>query len=135
MKRFAYVSRRMAAVSACVAMAGAVGACGSDDPGGGESGGEATASESTPAPSGDKIIFGALAGVTGDYAPFTKVAMYANNIAIEDINAEGGVLGKQVELAVADTESTGEAAVPAFDRLTEVSKAAVLSGGDSDAII
>ena len=136
MKRFAYVSRRMAAAFACVAMAGALAACGSDDDsGGGDSGGEATTSESAPTPSGDKIIFGALAGVTGDYAPFTKVAMYANNIAIEDINAEGGVMGKQVELAVADTESTGEAAVPAFDRLTEVSKAVVLSGGDSDAII
>ena len=135
MKRFAYVSRRMTAAFACVALAGALAACGSDDSGGDSGDAGSSSSESAAKPSGDKIVFGALAGVTGDYAPFTKVAMYANNIAIEDINAEGGVLGKQVELAVADTESTGEAAVPAFDRLTEVSKATVLSGGDSDAII
>jgi branched-chain amino acid transport system substrate-binding protein len=131
MKRSAHVSRPVTAALACLATAFALAACGTEDEGG-SAGGD---SGSSGAPSGDKMVFGALAGVTGDYAPFTEVAMYANNIAIEDINAEGGVLGKQVELAVADTESTAEGAVPGFDRLTEVSKAVVLSGGDSDAII
>ena len=136
MTRLRFLPRLLTVGLACLAASLVLAACGSDDDeadSGGTSGGGTE--EAAKTPSGDTIVFGALAGVTGDYAPFTKVAMYANNIAIEDINAEGGVLGKKVELAVADTESTGEAAVPAFDRLTEVSKAVVLSGGDSDAII
>lgn len=133
MKRSAYVSRRLVAAVACVAVAATVGACGSGDDGGGSGGGDS--SEAAAAPGKNEIVFGAMLPVTGDYAPFTKPAIFANNIAIEEINADGGVLGKKVKLVIADTKSTAEAAVPAFDRLTEVSKSTVLGVGDSDAAI
>lgn len=113
-----------------LAAAVALGACGSSNEGSDET--NATAADPGSA-KGGQMVFGTFTGVTGDYAPFTKVAMYANNIAIADINAAGGVLGKKVKLSVADTESTAEGAVPAFSRLTEVDKAVVLSAGDSDA--
>jgi branched-chain amino acid transport system substrate-binding protein len=134
MKRSAYVSRRLVAAVACVAVAATVTACGSSDDGGG-SGGGGDSSEAAGAPSKNEIVFGAMLPVTGDYAPFTKPAIFANNIAIEEINADGGVLGKKVKLVIDDTKSTAEAAVPAFDRLTEVSKSTVLGVGDSDAAI
>ena len=134
MKRSAYVSRRLVAAVACVAVAATVAACGSSDDDGGSGGGGET-SEAEAAPGKNEIVFGAMLPVTGDYAPFTKPAIFANNIAIEEINADGGVLGKKVKLVIADTKSTAEAAVPAFDRLTEVSKSTVLGVGDSDAAI
>jgi branched-chain amino acid transport system substrate-binding protein len=115
----------------------AVAACGGSDKGGSDaSGGGNTGADASPTPSsGDEIKFGALTAVTGDYAPFTKVGLDAGNIAIDEINAAGGVNGKKVKVVVADTESSAEASVPGFSRLSEVEKVVGLGGLDSDGLL
>lgn len=81
--------------------------------------------------SGD-IVFGQLIGVTGDYAPFTPPAIAAAKIAVDEINAGGGVLDRNVVLVTEDNRSTVDGAVAGFSKLTTVNKAAVMGSLESD---
>jgi branched-chain amino acid transport system substrate-binding protein len=81
--------------------------------------------------SGD-IIFGQLIGVSGDYAAFTPPAIAAAQIAIDEINEAGGVLGRDVKLVTEDNRSTVDGAVSGFSKLTSVSKISVLGSLESD---
>ncbi|QLQ10899.1 MAG: ABC transporter substrate-binding protein [Nocardioidaceae bacterium] len=100
----------------------ALSACASDGESKGDNGSSAD---------GD-IVFGQLIGVSGDYAPFTPPANAAAEIAVEEINAAGGVLGKQVKLVIEDNRSTVDGAVAGFSKLTTVSNITVLGGMESD---
>lgn len=53
----------------------------------------------------DKIIVGAAIGESGWIAPYDGPPLNAAKLAIEDINLQGGLLGKQLELVVADTKT------------------------------
>jgi branched-chain amino acid transport system substrate-binding protein len=83
------------------------------------------------ADSGD-IVFGQLIGVTGDYAPFTPPAITAAEIAVDEINADGGVLGRQVRLVTEDNRSTVDGAVSGFSKLTTASGIVALGSMESD---
>lgn len=90
-------------------------------------------SGSGPAPSADgPIVFGQLIGVTGDYAPFTPPAIDAAQIAVDEINADGGVLDRQVKLVTEDNRSTVDGAVSGFSKLTTSTGISVLGGMESD---
>lgn len=57
------------------------------------------------------------------------VAMqYAMNLAVQDINAAGGVLGKPLELIFADTEGLPERGTAAAERLTNENKVVAIVG-------
>ena len=79
-----------------------------------------------------EIVFGQLIGVTGSYAPFTPPAIAAANIAIEEINAAGGVMGRDVRLVTEDNRSTVDGAIAGFSKLTSVSNVSVLGSLESD---
>jgi branched-chain amino acid transport system substrate-binding protein len=51
----------------------------------------------------DTVKLGGIMSLTGGGASIGKVASTAWEIAVEDINASGGILGKKVELVLADT--------------------------------
>ena len=125
-------------ILACAALA-LLSACGSDDESSGDSaGGPSTADTDTvkptgDAPKGEPVKFGALTGVTGDYAPFTKAGLAGAKVAIDEINSNGGVLGRPVELVVADHKSRVEGAVAGFDRLVEVENVTAIGNVESDA--
>jgi branched-chain amino acid transport system substrate-binding protein len=55
-----------------------------------------------PAPSGNEIVIGVAGPMTGDLAVFGEQIRRGAEQAVEDINAQGGVLGKQVRLVVGD---------------------------------
>ena len=55
------------------------------------------------APSGDPIIIGAAIDMSQDMAPFNNPANLAAQIMIDRINAEGGVLGRPLEMITMDT--------------------------------
>lgn len=80
----------------------------------------------------DTIKLGYLAGLTGDYAPFAELGLDAAEIAIEEINEAGGVLGRQVELVTHDNQSTVEGSVQGFSRLVDVENVVAISGVESD---
>ncbi len=85
----------LAAVAATVLLLGA--SCGGDE--------EEAAPAETGQPSGEPIIIGAAIAQTGIIAPFDGPALNGARLAVEEINAKGGVLGRPLEVIVSDTKS------------------------------
>jgi branched-chain amino acid transport system substrate-binding protein len=81
------------------------------------------------------IKFGMLIGVTGDYSPYYDVSKAGADVAIAEINEEGGVLGRPVELVVVDNKSTVEGAVQGFSQIVDVEGIHALGGPESDGAI
>ena len=85
--------------------------------------------------SSEPIKFGFLNGQSGDYGPWGGWALAAAEVAVEELNAAGGVLGREVELVVEDNGSTPEGAVSGFAELTEVDGIHALGGIESDGML
>lgn len=66
---------------------------------------------SAPAFSADTIKIGCGGVISGDLAPYGISAVRGVEIAIEDLNAKGGILGKKIELLVGDDVCKPEVAV------------------------
>jgi branched-chain amino acid transport system substrate-binding protein len=63
---------------------------------------EAAAPTEAPAPSGEAIVFGMVAPMTGDAADYGVQLETGVRLAIEEINAAGGINGQPVELEICD---------------------------------
>lgn len=75
-----------------------------------ESGGGGTAGGGTPT-AGGKIVIGEFASLTGKEAAFGQSSHKGTELAVEELNKAGGVLGKQIEHLVEDNRSqAGESA-------------------------
>jgi branched-chain amino acid transport system substrate-binding protein len=75
-----------------------------------ESGGGGSAGGGTPA-GGDKIVIGEFASLTGKEAAFGQSSHKGTELAVEELNKAGGVLGKKIEHLVEDNRSqAGESA-------------------------
>lgn len=83
----------------------------------------------------DAIKLGFMIGVTGDYAAYYPPSEAGALIAIDEINAGGGVLGRQVELVIGDNLSTAEGAVQAFNKLVDVDQVVAIAGVESDGAV
>ena len=81
------------------------------------------------------VKMGFLNGQSGDYGPWGGWALAAAEVAVEELNAGGGVLGRDVELVVEDNGSTPEGAVSGFAELTEVDGIHALGGIESDGMV
>jgi len=57
------------------------------------------------APAGDVIKVGEFASLTGKEATFGQMSHHGTELAIDDINAAGGVLGKKLQLLTEDDQS------------------------------
>lgn len=64
-----------------------------------------------PGFAGDTIKIGSGGVISGDLAPYGISAVRGVEIAIEDLNAKGGILGKQIELLIGDDVCKPEVAV------------------------
>ena len=64
-----------------------------------------------PVSAGDTIKMAVAGVISGDYAPYGISAVRGVEIAIEDINAKGGILGKQVEILIGDDVCKPEVSV------------------------
>ncbi|TSC79194.1 MAG: branched-chain amino acid transport system substrate-binding protein [Candidatus Peregrinibacteria bacterium Gr01-1014_25] len=77
---------------------------------------------------GEAIKLGLMAPLTGDAAALGADLLNGVRWAVENINADGGVGGKQLELVVQDTKCTGAEGAGAAQKLVNVDKvAAVIS--------
>ena len=92
-------SKWLLLVVAAFALALAAAACGSTSD---DEAGEGTGTEQA---SGEPIVIGSAVALTGPISAFDLPALRGTEIAIEEINANGGILGRQVELVKADTKS------------------------------
>lgn len=113
-------SKKFAGLTA-LALVGALtlAACGEDDDGDGGENGAGGGDETTAAPKGDgTLTFGALLPQTGDLAFLGPPEFRGVELAIEDINAAGGVLGQDVEYVKADSgDGTPDIAGSETDKL------------------
>ena len=63
------------------------------------------------APSGDPIRIGGIAPVTGDKAEMGESFWRSWQLAIDKVNAEGGIMGRPVELVLEDSKADPKEAV------------------------
>jgi branched-chain amino acid transport system substrate-binding protein len=89
----------------------------------------ATLAFSVPALADDTIKFGLVAAMSGQSAKSGEAIVRGLSLAIDEINAKGGVLGKKLELVVRDDESNPAKGVVAARELVQREKVAVLFGG------
>jgi branched-chain amino acid transport system substrate-binding protein len=80
------------------------------------------------------IKLGYLSALTGEYAPYGVAEVNAAKMVIDEVNAAGGVLGRQLELVVYDTKSRPEDAVNAVRRMIESDKVVTIMGANSSSI-
>lgn len=90
------------------------GANGEPEGDGGETEGEGG---EAAAPSGDPIRIGGTLGLTGAFSGPSEHYRILYEAAVEQINADGGLLGRPVELVIYDDESTPETAQGLYQRL------------------
>jgi branched-chain amino acid transport system substrate-binding protein len=84
----------------------------------------------TPA-AGEPVKFGVLVGLTGPSAVAGNACYQCMQIASDEVNAAGGVLGRPIKLVVQDDEGRPKAAVDAANLLSDVEKVPLAIGGYS----
>lgn len=105
-------------------------ACGGN---GGEAGANGEKSGNAAANS-DKIVLGVINDLTGNRSIVGNALTNGVKLAAEQINANGGVLGKQIELVIYDNKNDGQESINAYTRLADVDKASAVLTTDSSGI-
>jgi len=67
----------------------------------------------------DEIVVGVAGPMTGELAAFGEQLRRGSEMAVKDINAQGGVLGKQIKLAVGDDQCDPKQAVQVANDLVK----------------
>lgn len=100
----------LCAVLAAVMLAGVLCACGSKTDNG----------DSTGKASADSVFkIGSIGPTTGDAAIYGNAVMNAAKLAVDEINAAGGINGYKVEFKAADDEHNAEKSVNAYNNLKD----------------
>ena len=81
-----------------------------------------------PAFAADPIKIGEIATVTGDFAAYGVAEVESVKIAVAEINAAGGILGRPVEVIMYDCRTRQEDMVNAARRLVEQDEVSVVIG-------
>ncbi len=82
----------------------------------------------------EAIKIGAVIPTTGPLQVYGEAQINALQLAVDEINAAGGVLGRQVELVVADTATNPQVGVEAAKRLVTVDGVVGLIGALSSGV-
>lgn len=92
-----------------------------DGDGGGDGGdggdGDDTTPTPTPEPEAEPIPMGSILPITGTLEAYGSGMQQAVQIAVEDVNAAGGPLGREIEIHHRDSETRPEAGVDRFESL------------------
>lgn len=91
--------------------------------------GAATFAMLAPAVAQDSLKVGLVAAMSGQSAKSGEAIVRGLSVAIDEINAKGGVLGKKLELVVRDDESNPAKGVVAARELAQREKVVALFGG------
>ena len=103
-------------------------ACSSAPPIAGSSASPAATTAATSAASGNTIKVGILHSLSGTMAISEKSVVDAEQLAIEEINKSGGVLGKQIEAIVEDGNSDWPTFAEKAKKLIDQDKVATVFG-------
>ena len=89
----------------------------------------AAAAFAWPAMAQDTLKFGLVAAMSGQSAKSGEAIVRGLSVAIDEVNAKGGLLGKKVELIVRDDESNPAKGVIAARELVQREKVVAMFGG------
>jgi branched-chain amino acid transport system substrate-binding protein len=81
-----------------------------------------------PAGAQSVVKVGSLQSLTGEAQNYGTVFTQSLQMAIDEINASGGILGNKLELVVEDSKCTGPDAVTAYSKLTKVDGVKIIFG-------
>ena len=76
----------------------------------------------------NQILVGAALPLTGPVAYYGQSPQKGMAIALDEINASGGINGKRLDVVYADTFGTAKGAVNAFQKLADVDKPPIIIG-------
>ncbi len=79
---------------------------------------------------GDEDVFriGVMESLTGPGETYGTVANQAKQMAVDEINAAGGVNGRRLELVVEDSQCSAKDAIAAYNKLTDVDGVKIILG-------
>ncbi len=103
-------AKKILTISLALALAAtAFAGCGNKD--------DQTGNDKQQGTEGETIKIGILAPLTGNVSVYGVATSNGSKLAIEKLNAEGGILGKQIEIASEDEEGDATKAVNAYNKL------------------
>ena len=82
----------------------------------------------------DEIRLGVISPASGNYADLGAAERRGITMAVEEINAAGGVLGKQIRMIVEDTETNPAAGARKAQKLIERDKVHFMLGAVSSSV-
>ncbi len=71
---------------------------------------------------------GVMESVTGAGETYGTVAVQAKQLAVDEINAAGGINGRMLELVVEDSKCNAQDAITAYNKLTDVDEVKIILG-------
>ena len=81
-----------------------------------------------PAAAADPIKIGVVTPLSGTYTPIGQQVRWGLELATKEVNASGGIMGRQVQLIFEDEEANPSVAVQKAEKLFEVQKVDFLTG-------
>ena len=92
--------------------------------------GSATTEEPTQAPamSDEPFRVGVMESLTGPGETYGTVSVQAKQMAVDEINAAGGINGRMLELIVEDSKCSAQDAITAYNKLTDVDDVKIILG-------
>ena len=89
-----------------------------------------TAEEPTQAPamSDEPFRVGVMESLTGPGETYGTVSVQAKQMAVDEINAAGGINGRMLELIVEDSKCSAQDAITAYNKLTDVDDVKIILG-------
>jgi ABC-type branched-subunit amino acid transport system substrate-binding protein len=103
-------------------------ACGASSSGGsGSGGGQSTGGSSSSKP----IVIGEIGGTTGAYGSTGQAVVNGTKMAVDKINASGGILGRQITLMTANDAASATTAALEFKKFASAGAVAMLGSPDT----
>ncbi|MDE2785455.1 MAG: ABC transporter substrate-binding protein [Chloroflexota bacterium] len=97
----------------------------------GQAGSPAAVSAAQPAPaamSQEPFRIGAMDALTGPAETYGNPIIQAKQLAVEEINAAGGINGRMLELVPEDSKCAAQDAITAYNKLTDVDGVKIILG-------
>jgi branched-chain amino acid transport system substrate-binding protein len=82
----------------------------------------------------ETVKVGVILPLTGKHAKFGEIEKQSFDMAVEEINAAGGVNGKMIELLIEDTQGKPDVGRSAVEKLITQDKVVIIGGGYSSSV-
>ena len=81
-----------------------------------------------PADPENPFVIGVMESITGPGETYGNVAVQAKQLAVDEINAAGGINGRELKLIVEDSKCAAQDAITAYNKLTDVDGVKIILG-------